>query len=89
MTPPHRSDIAGQIAERYRFAARTVGHRYSALHDFLAAVVLMCPAMDPSTVALAESNLAAVRRAQIKAEPAKRRLLRRLTRQGIAVGPEH
>ncbi|WP_157435960.1 hypothetical protein [Actinospica robiniae] len=88
ITPQHRSDIAEQLAERYRFTARAVGHRYSALHDFLAAVVLMCPGMDPSIVALAESNLAAILKAHIKAAPAKRGFIRRLTRQGISVAPD-
>lgn len=87
MTPQYRPDITEQLAERYRFNARTVGHRYSALHDFLAAVVLMCPGMDPGIVTLAESNLATLRKARIKAAPAKRRLMRRLTRRGIAAGP--
>jgi hypothetical protein len=87
MTPQDSSDIAAQLAERYRFAARAVGHRFSALHDFLAAVVLICPAMDPGVVALAESNLVAIRRAQVEAAPAKRGLVRRLARLGVSVHP--
>ncbi|MEW1862561.1 tetratricopeptide repeat protein [Streptomyces sp. NPDC088194] len=57
--PEQRAEIAEAIARRYQEAAAALGKRPTGLHDPLAALVLICPGIDPEVARRARRNLRA------------------------------
>lgn len=57
LRPEQRSEIAREVTARYLHAAQAVGRRVSALHEPLAAILLICPAIAPDVRAEVRVNL--------------------------------
>jgi len=83
--PQQRTEIAREITARYLHAAQAVGRRVTPLHEPLAAVVLLCPAVAPDVRAEVRANLVA-QRGDGAAEAARGRLRRLLVRPGARPG---
>ncbi|WP_157435789.1 tetratricopeptide repeat protein [Actinospica robiniae] len=82
LRPEQRSEIAREITARYLHAAHALGRRVTALHEPLAAIMLICPAIAPDVRAEVRANLAAQQHGQAEAKGAQNRLRQRLGRLG-------
>lgn len=88
MHPDHTEALAGELAERYRFAAEAVGRRFTSLHEPLAAIVLACPGIDPRVREQVESNLVLQRGAKPETARTQGRLRRWMTGRGVRVAAD-
>jgi hypothetical protein len=85
LRPEQRPEIAREITARYLHAAHALGRRVTALHDPLAAILLICPAIAPDMRAEARANLGAQQRGHTTAKSAQGRLRQRLGKLGVRV----
>ena len=85
LNPEQRPETAQALTERYLHAAQAVGRRSTSLHDPLAAVLLICPAIDPHVLTHVRANLKTQQRRQAETEAAQGWLRRNLARHGVNV----
>lgn len=83
--PEQRAEIAQALTERYLHAAQAVGRRFTSLHEPLAAVLLICPGIDPHVLTRVRANLETQQRGQTEAEAAQGWVRRKLARRGVKV----